>query len=581
MKKLLAVLVLGAASFALAETITLKSGEKLDGQVTGTGKDGAVVEKDGVRVEVGWDYLDPEKAVELWEAKVAWDDVKGLAELAEFADEKGLADAAKRAWEKVLKVDADHAAARAGLGYVKEGTEWVLAAAKKVVDKVAEVPQPEGVPKNNLEIPAGIDKNAILHDKKGNEIIEAAKQNPKSVVEASELAVAEYRKAIKIAREFALAHYHLGIAYQFTKDYQEAAEALLQAVKLNPRFFEAFVELGDAYAWMRDEEKAVENYRKAIEINPDYALAWRNMAMVELKRRHLKEAREACDKALKIDANDPMAKAISPLIDQEISGPKFTAPEIRKKSKHFEVITDGNQKVADTMSEHLENIYAVYEKVFPKIEKDDLVFPVIVYKDAAEYQGSGAPPGTGGYFQPLTKKLVFFWMGDQKVQDTLMVLYHETFHSFLDYYLEDATQWFNEGHGDYFGAWIWDDRQKKMFCRTNWWRLPGIQGAIRGKRFTPVKQLLQMTQAEMYNPQSVGVNYAEAWSIVYFMWNYSGGKYATVLRNYFFAMQKGSGIKRAYDQTFGRLDMQVFQDEWERYTLSLEVPPGVTPPKGR
>lgn len=90
-----------------------------------------------------------------------------------------------------------------------------------------------------------------------------------------------------------------------------------------------------------------------------------------------------------------------------------------------------------------------------------------------------------------------------------------------------------------------------------------------------------MTQPEMYNPQSVGVNYAEAWAVVYFMWNYQGGKYAAVLRNYFFEMQKGAGIRRAYQNTFGRLDMKTFQDEWERYILALEIPPGVstTPPK--
>ena len=579
MKKLLALLLLGAGTFALAETISLKSGEKVDGDVKKATKDGATLEKDGVRVDIPWEYLDPQKAVELWESKLSWDDVKGLTDLANFCEEKGFSEDAKRVWEKLVKAAPDNEDARTALGYVKEGTEWVLAAAKKAGEAIPNPGNSGEAPKNNLEYPAGINKAAIDHVERGKAIIEEAKQNPKSVVESSELACIEFRKALKLVKNFALAHYHLGIAYQFTKDYKEAAGALEAAVKINPRFFEAFVELGDAYAWMRNEDLAVENYRKALEINPNYALAWRNMAMVEMKRRRFKEAREACDKAAVIDSGDQLTKMISPLIDQELAGPKFTAPELRKKSKHFEVITDGGEKVAQIMSDNLERIYTIYEKVFPKIEKDDLVFPVVVYKDAAEYQAAGSPPNTGGYFSPFVKKLVFFWMGDAKVQDTLMVLYHETFHAFLDYYLEDATQWFNEGHGDYFGAWKWDEGRKMMILRTNWWRLPGIQQAIRAKRFTPVKQLLQMTQAEMYNPASVGVNYAEAWSLVYFMWNFNSGKYAAVIRNYFFEMQKGSGIKRAYDNTFGRLDMDAFQNEWESYILKLEIPKDVTPQK--
>ncbi|KAF0243571.1 MAG: hypothetical protein FD180_3266 [Planctomycetota bacterium] len=578
MKKFLALTLLCLGGWALAESITLKSGETLTGDVKKASKDGASMDVGGVRVDVPWEYLDPDKAEQIWEAKLAWDDVQGLADLANWCEDKGMPVEGKRAWEKVLKAAPDHLDARAALGWVKEGGEWVLAAAKKVVDPVAPLPGNGTAPTTNLTVPASVPKTAVEHDKKGNDIIEEAKKNPKNVVDMSELAVAEYRKAIKICRDFALAHYHLGIAFQFTKDYREAVTALEAAIKFNPLFFEAMVELGDAYAWLRNEDKAVEHYKKALEINPLYAHGWSNMAIVELKRRHLPDARTACDKALAIDSNDQMAKAMSPMIDQEIAGPKFTSPEIRKKSKHFEVITDGSQKVADTMSEHLEHVYAVYEKVFPKIQKDDLIFPVVVYKDNGEYMAAGSPPGTGGYFSPFVKKLVFYWMGDAKVQDTLMVLYHETFHAFLDYYLEDATQWFNEGHGDYFGAWIWRENEQRMDRRTNWWRLGGIQGAIRSDRFTPVKELLQMTQQEMYGA-NVGINYAEAWSIVYFMWTYSNGKYIATLQNYFFEMQKGSGIKRAYDNTFGRLDMRTFEDEWKRYTLGLENPKDVPPPK--
>src|SRR5262245_61717999 len=132
MKKLLALAIVGLGGWALAETVTLKSGETLSGDVKKADRDGASMEVGGVRVDVAWDYLEPEKAVAIWEERIKWDDVKGLSDLAAFCEAKGLPADAKRAWEKVIKTAPDHEDARTALGYVKEGAEWVLATAKKV-----------------------------------------------------------------------------------------------------------------------------------------------------------------------------------------------------------------------------------------------------------------------------------------------------------------------------------------------------------------------------------------------------------------------------------------------------------------
>ena len=184
-----------------------------------------------------------------------------------------------------------------------------------------------------------------------------------------------------------------------------------------------------------------------------------------------------------------------------------------------------------------------------------------------EYLGSGAPQNTGGYYQDLTKKLVFFRQA--KDSDTLLVLYHEAFHQFLAYYLYGAPQWFNEGHGDYFGPSAYNEKTKQMEIRLNPWRLPLIKQAIAAGRTQPVEKLLLMTQAELYDPQMIAINYAQSWSLVYFLWHFENGKYARCLQLYFKALNRGAGLRDAYAEGFGKVAVPQLEKEWKDFTLGL------------
>ena len=196
MKRLLVLLLILTASFALAETISLKSGEKIDGDVSGASKGGAVVDREGVKITVPWDFMDAPAAIAIWESKLNWDDAKGLSDLADFAESHGLDADAKRVWEKVLKADVDNADARAALGFVKQAGEWVKSVADPKTEAPHTGPGDSGPPKDNLVAPEGIEKSAVEHDKKGNEILEDAKQDPKGFVEKAEAAIAEFKEAL-------------------------------------------------------------------------------------------------------------------------------------------------------------------------------------------------------------------------------------------------------------------------------------------------------------------------------------------------------------------------------------------------
>jgi Flp pilus assembly protein TadD len=419
----------------------------------------------------------------------------------------------------------------------------------------------------NLKAGPDVPAAAVEADKKGWELLEEYKKTYKDR-ELVDKAVEEFKKAERLAgKPFPLAAYHLGIAYQHTEDYKEAKRKLERVIELSPKFHEAFLELGDTFAWLKQYDSAIRTYDKALEIKPDFAHAMRNKGLAHMRKSDFEAAKKFIDKALEIKSDDKFGEALKKIVDKEVEGPKF-AKEFRKETAHFAVVTNVDDRFTEWIGRHIELIYAKYESIFPKQNKGKDKYRVIVFNTVKEYMDYGSPPNTGGYYQDLTKKLVF-WK-QPKDSDTLLVLYHETFHQFLAYYLDHAPQWFNEGHGDYFGPSTYNEKTKQMEIRTNPWRLKGIQQGIQSGRYTPVTKLMQMTQAEMYDPKTVGMNYAEAWSLVYFFWHFENGKYAKLLQQYFQFLSKDEDLKGAYEAVFAKQDMAKIEEEWKKFTLGLK-----------
>ncbi len=419
----------------------------------------------------------------------------------------------------------------------------------------------------NLKPAADIPAAAIEADKKGWALLEEYKKDYKdrSLVDK---AVDEFKKAERLAaKPFPLASYHLGIAYQHTEDYKEAKRKLERCIELNPKFHEAFLELGDTFSWLKQYDSAIATYEKALALKPDYAAALRNKGLAFMRKSDFVKAKECVDQALEVDPDDKFGAAIKKIVDKEVEGPKFEK-EFKKETAHFLVATNVDDKFTDWIAKHIELVYTKYESIFPKQSKGKDKYRVIVFDTVKQYMDYGSPANTGGYYQDLTKKLVF-WK-QPKDSDTLLVLYHETFHQFLAYYLDHAPQWFNEGHGDYFGPSVYNEKTRQMEIKTNPWRLRTVQSMIQANKYEPFAKLMQMTQQEMYNPRTIGQNYAQAWSMVIFFWHGEGGKYAKNLQAYFQFLAKDEELKGAFDAGFGKLDMGKVEAEWKKYVLALK-----------
>jgi hypothetical protein len=208
-------------------------------------------------------------------------------------------------------------------------------------------------------------------------------------------------------------------------------------------------------------------------------------------------------------------------------------------------------------------------KVFPNIDRPERKYQIVVHKGKEEYHRAGGPRGAGGHYSPLLRKLVLYKY--PKEENTLIVLYHEAFHQYLHEYLELAPQWFNEGLGDYFAPFRYKrlgPGQEVMMSHANPWRLKYIKDAIR-QRITPEPaELMMMSREEMYGSEMVGIHYAMAWSLIYFM--LEEGTYRANLVRYFQALRKGRGLDGAFEDAFGREDMARFEERWKNFIMKID-----------
>jgi tetratricopeptide (TPR) repeat protein len=421
----------------------------------------------------------------------------------------------------------------------------------------------------NLEIPADLppDVRKAMEDAvSAFKVLEDdSDEEPDSQVLAR--LIGKFKAVEKKAPSLPLPLYYLGIVYQHKKNYPEAKKVLEKAVKLNPRFHEAFVELADVYCWQKDWKGALPIYDQASGIEPTYLLALERKAQACIAIDMLADAKDHLLKAEKLNPDPGRMKFVEAL-DQEIKGPNWSKTFTAEKENYI-VMTPVSQEFAEEMANHAELIRRAYDKVFSDIPKPDRKFRIFIFSDREQYMSAGNPPEALGYYSPTFRKLVLYKNSPKK--DTLETLYHEAFHQYLHDYQEAAPQWFNEGLGEYFGAFEYSREGKKelMRSRPNAGRLNNVQFFIREKVCTPASELMRMSQGEMYDPQKIAVHYAQSWAMIYFCIEGKKPQYKATLVNYFRALQKGLDLKDAYAVTFGKLDMERFEGEWKGFIMGL------------
>lgn len=119
-------------------------------------------------------------------------------------------------------------------------------------------------------------------------------------------AIEEYKTAIEINPENALAHYDLAYILETElKNYEEAVSHYRMAIAHAPDQYKfLYKSIAKIYYDQEKYDDALLAYKKAIEILPNDSLAHNDYGAVLIKKGMIKEAIEEFEKAIKIDPSD-------------------------------------------------------------------------------------------------------------------------------------------------------------------------------------------------------------------------------------------------------------------------------------
>jgi hypothetical protein len=199
----------------------------------------------------------------------------------------------------------------------------------------------------------------------------------------------------------------------------------------------------------------------------------------------------------------------------------------------------------------LEASRKLFEKDFPPAETITNVSVVRICKTRREFNGySGMGDGVAGYFSPSSEELVLYFGENSNGLDlTLAVMTHEGFHQYCHFLFNRAAahRWYDEGHGDYYGAFklVGNKLKPEDDMKGGLARIPEMKRMIANGDVAPLSEHLRYTHPEWQSQGPSGVScYAQSFTIIYFLREgsrsrYYEKEYADIIPNYIASLHAG------------------------------------------
>jgi tetratricopeptide (TPR) repeat protein len=137
-----------------------------------------------------------------------------------------------------------------------------------------------------------------------------------------ENAAKELQERVRSGEANAVEYFELGAVMLRKKFYPLAAKYLEQAIEKWEGDVQDLAQvhnaLGFSYASDGKLDKGIIHYEKAVELQPGYVTAWNNMGDAFEKKKDLKAALKAYDRALLFDPNDKVARSCRDLLKERV-----------------------------------------------------------------------------------------------------------------------------------------------------------------------------------------------------------------------------------------------------------------------
>ncbi len=386
--------------------------------------------------------------------------------------------------------------------------------------------------------------------------------------------------------DFRAAVYWRGVAYLLWGRSEQARKDFLEAAK-DPDCYEARAQMAEAWFNELKFEQAKHYVDEALKLAPDHAPAIGLKSFLTFIEGadhkdfvkgnvagSVKAAMADFDVALKLAPGDADILERQRNLANVIKGPMHLGCKFTTETAHYLVMTDISLAKTKLYAERLEAAYAYYKETFKDFFKEDpkRTKPRIAifntreaYMTYGELTLSRRQELTLGYFHPMYKELLLF--EDVDMDDTLQTMYHEAFHQFMSMMIPRAPFWYNEGIAEYMGSISVDKGRVVAKARILDGRLKGLKMYL--KQALTFEDIMNQTPGQFYSGP-VSYKYAQAWSMVHFLYEHENGKYRKLIDTYYKSLLDGKEMREAYDEAFGGTDMKELRKEWMAYVEKME-----------
>ena len=270
-----------------------------------------------------------------------------------------------------------------------------------------------------------------------------------------------------------------------------------------------------------------------------------------------------------IDENSTYEQVLKFHENEVLQTPGWELIETPSKKFLIKTNSDKDRRVKDVIK-RLEASRALFEEDFPPDKPLTHVSVVRLCGTAEEfhkYGGTGG--GVAGWFSPASTELVLFFDPDMGYDMTMSVMTHEGFHQYCHFLFHEseAHRWFDEGHGDYYGAFLMKGSSLKPNedMKGGLARIPEIQEMLKNGTAKPVSEHIRYDHGQWQGQGPSNVScYAQSFSIIYMLRQGMRGKvpskywndaWETILPNYIKYLSEG--YVEAYAEVRKEIDKEL------------------------
>jgi hypothetical protein len=236
---------------------------------------------------------------------------------------------------------------------------------------------------------------------------------------------------------------------------------------------------------------------------------------------------------------------------------------------------------------HMDQVFVAYQQRFAGFRSRRAgPMPLFLFRTRQGYlhflasHGINAYGSGGMFFVHDNIQGLATFLGESPRSRVLAVLQHEGFHQFAFNYIgPDLPTWVNEGLAEYFedGLIV---RGKLTTGLADADRIARVKLALDQKSALDFHSLLNMSNRAWSEnlrtyPDLAALQYAQSWSIVYFLIHGNDGKYRPAFNQYLQLVSTGRDSDRAFATAFGSTDTTAFRERWEIFAAK-HVPDPLT-----